>query len=497
MEEILRATRAFNAMLNYHTEQLKNRAKNIDINEFIAEQVAAATSEKSLMAMAAKLQRVIGSKPEITALKEQLKSLSPDVTVIINALKTLSGRAPKFNEAQIRKVMSEYVDKQQQKKAVIDLLQAAKAKFAQDKKPIDTFLYNEIVSRKIVPQKWKLDEIFKSYDREAASILPLFTKVVGNDAVTKIVPKEAFYQWITPYGLVVKVVEQVPSEPLQAGEGTLDVLLASLRALNAAEVGNHHYVPIIKTEQGLVNSGVYRDKLSSLIAAVEAYDIGKVLSGLSAFVQTANPGVQNDAKFKEALSKLANFLVGAITGDVVKQLLELDRGSGQLALKGLPLTGVSRPLAVRNAAVYGRIQGLFKPLLTFVTKNGQPLSQADLGQLNVAAFKEAALGVVAKVEAAIQQSIPYLPDPSTSEQRDDIVGAVRTYLNEVAKQVEYLKASAVVTAPNAPGGADAVQTGMPPPPPPPPMAPGGPQAPPPPGFVVPPPPPPPPVFAPN
>ncbi len=495
MEEILRATRAFNAMLNYHIEQLKNRAKNIDINAFIAEQVAAATSEKSLMAMATKLQRVLGSKPEITALREQLKSLSPDVNVIVNSLKTLSGGSPQFNEAQVRKVMTEYVDKQQQKKAVIDLLQAAKAKFAQDKKPIDTFLYNEIISRKIVPQKWKLDEIFKAYDREAASILPLFTKVVGNDAVTKIVSKEAFYQWVTPYGLLVKVVEQVPSEPLQAGEGTLDVLLASLRALNTGEIGNQHYVPIIKTEQGAVTSGVYKGKLSNLVTAVEAYDIGRVLAELTTFVQTANPGVQNNPKFKEALSKLANFLVGAITGDVVKQLLELDRGSGQLALKGLPLANVNRQLAVRNAAVYGRIQGLFKPLLVFVAKNGQPLSQADLGQLNVAAFKEAALGVVAKVEEMIQQSIPYLPAPSTSEQRDDIVGAIRTYLNEVAKQLEYLKASAVVTAPNAPGGAEAVQTGMPPPPPPPPMAPGVPQAPPPPGgaFVIPPPPPPPPM----
>jgi hypothetical protein len=486
MEEILRATPALNAMLNDHIERLKNRTKNVDVNAFIAEQVAAATSEKSLMTMATKLQRVVGTRPEINALKEQLKSLSPDVNLIINSLKALSGKQPAFSEAQVRKVMSEYVERQKQKKAVIDLLQAAKTKYAQERQPIDGFLYNEIISRKIVPQKWQLDAIFKAYDREAASILPLFTKVVGAQSVDNIVSKEAFYQWIKPYGLLVKVIEQVPGEPLQVGEGTLDVLLASLRALNTGEVGNYHYVPVIQTEKGLITSGVYKGKLNGLIAAVEAYDIGRVLNELSAFIQNANPGVQNDAKFKEALSKLASYLVGAITGDIVKQLTELDRGSGQLALKGLPLAGLSRAAAVRNAAVYGRIEGLFKPLLLFVTKNGQSLSQTDLSQLNVTAFREASNRVLAKVDEMIQQYIPYLDSPSQDDQRRDIVEAIRTYLNEVAKQLEYLKSSAVVTAPNTPGGADAVSAGIPGAPPPPPVAPGSGA-----GFIPPPPPPPP------
>ena len=476
-----------NGMLNYHVDRMQQqRRAGVNTYDFLSQKLQALKANKklkkgiekrdgllsvlsvvNLVADEEAAQHILAARKALQVDDIQL----PEVLVAFNAIgdKALSSGDQKV----IADIVHLYNKEQAQRAEIIALLKQAKSSFDSNGKPNDALLKSGLQKIGVPGRSLK---VFDNPKRNPQMIRNIFIGLLGSTQGVAEIKEDTFYKLITPYGVLVEVIMQAPATKAAEGEGRLDVFVNSLRVLNNGQKApKESYVPAIDRHIKIIKAGVYKGKLNNIVKAASEYNIGGVIDGVRDFVSQASKLAAANSAFKKALSDLTDFLVASIMADIIDQLKDLDEGRGEMPLPGLYIEGSTYKERQRNNAVYFELVGLFKLLRTPLLKDGKPIAGADVVGLDLDTYKQ----VLQQAKDAIKQKIDestvirYLPEKIISKvnQQKAIIDVFTAYLDNVLKQLGYLKKSAQATAPTSPGGTDIAsgELGGPPPPPPPPF----------------------------
>lgn len=430
---------ALRAMIDDHIQRLKTFKKSA-LDDFLNDRLAFAKAVRD----------IVNALEEAKAGAELQGSNAKDLADLVATLKTYSPDAKLLGEkltafgvkSEILKTILAIVGTYAKEKAVAskaaDILKLAQAEFKKTKQPVGFLIIQELEKQQLLGAN-RLQRI-KGLGRTPEAVQQAFVGLIGSmDEVNKLAKKEDFYKWIEPYGTLFEILKSAQDKfkEIQKNQEKFDLLIASLTALNDAKIlPNKPYAPAITTAKGLIDTGVFKGKLTNLIQTLQEYSIASADTELATIAGDAS----KLPEFTEFKNELNRNLV-AIMHDLLKiDVSKLNAGTAELAIPGLELESVTASTRGRNGAVYTAWAGIFKDLITLLSKD---ITQLDLAQFDTEKAK-ITKAANSKLEAA---NIKYLSTPTAKEQKEAIVNALTTYLDIIKTKLGYLKAVATVQAP--------------------------------------------------
>lgn len=477
-------TALFSMIIDDHTARLTTLLRTaIPIASLITSSIAKAKTIKDLEELGAALSartNEIEKKDQVPVITNALATLSAEsAATVTKALNAILGTDLLDETSQT--TIKTIIDTELTKNAMIVGAKAAvtaiAAAYKASNQPVDQVFRQQCLDNKLVNDPQEIDKIFNANDRMAADLWSIFTQIkgFGVNELNKIIKKEMQNQAVSSYGLLVKIIRDVPNVPKSKEKENppLAVLINALKALNTSALQKTaFYVDSVTESQELITGGFFKGKLSNLITKLDAYDIGGFIDDVTQYIKEQNPTVDLNtpvkvvtaddiAKYNKAAEAqasksgqpaeiktwkpqtfeyytkaLKDTLIPSLLEQIRNDLNELKRGSGEVIIDGLPLEGTAekqldKSIKQRNLKVYGVLEksGQFKDVWTYVnTMNSlEKLMKFDPSVL--ASFMKAAM---TEITTGVKDLV------KDDEQATAIIASVQAYLDDMTRKMNNL-----------------------------------------------------------
>lgn len=484
---------ALQQALAYHEIRLTAQRLEIDIHEYLEGNIKGVTTIRAIKGTLQQLKGRVNPQQRkiITALENELKELKLDIEKIIGLFEKLTNKKTITFEKTIHDVLTKEQGEKKNAIVFIEVLIAANKKYKNKKTPVSVFMFEEIKKR---AEKDGIDEgkfkwakrVFTDFNRTPISVQRLFNSVVGDaQVVNKYGPKESFYSWIEPYGLLLQVIqewsENVESKSKDLAEKQYMLLVNSLESLDQRKMYGETRVGILLREKDLLDSGIYKNKLTQLIAAIAKDRIEDVLSFITQFVKKRSvkingKGVEDTKQFAALLSQFSLILLFVKSRLLAQELTDINTQKIETGITGLKVPGKKPKETTRNVHIYKAIADTLTPMLELlpVPQEGnsdnviKQLKMMDTKKLNKAK-DETIKSIKTKLEDP-KSDIAFIEKEKSDKEKEitEIVGHFKTYLDAIQARIEqFHKVATKVEEVKAPPPSPEVNGGPPPPPPPP------------------------------
>lgn len=429
---------AIDAMLKDRIMRILKESSTVDIYEFLNEAIPNAADTKQLADILSLLQKAVGAKPAIKAIQDELKKLDPNPEIIVAKFKELTGHNDLAFESAVRKLIDAHLQAKSVAIKGIEILQAAKAEYEKTKKTVDAFVFDLLIKKRAeVSDKGKFDTAmskFKSLKRTPDDVARIFSyDLAVGQATSKYATKDDFRRWFAPYGLLLEVIKDAPETAkevaAQGPRAQCNVLLDSVKAMNAGVMGSSVYAKPLTLNKELVLAGIYKGKLNDLIKSLEDYYIGKIVFDVTAIVKAAGLGLEDSDEFEVRMVDMRKFLVTVFFAEVLAQLINLNEGTGEAPIPGLELTGTA---AARNATLYHLLKDAFTPFIDWLKPKGIPRDMGGLSTLRWEDFVAARDKVMAHIQDALNSAAmkkAYLKKTLDAAEKKEMSDAFHRYFN--------------------------------------------------------------------
>ena len=480
--------------LAYHEIRLTAQLPEIDIHEYLEGNIEGVITIKAISGTIKQLKGRVNPKQKsiIVALEKELKELKLDIEKIIDLFKTLTNKKTISFEKTIRDVLTKEQGKKKNAIAFIEVLIAANTEYKKKKTPVSVFMFEELKRR---AEKGGIDKgvfsrakrVFIDINRTPLSVRNLFSSVIiDGQVVNKYGPKESFYSWIEPYGLLLKVIQEwsknVESKSNDLAKNQYTLLVNSLESLDQRKMYGETRVGILLREKDLLDSGIYKKKLTQLIAAITEDRIEDVLSLITKFVKERSikingNGVENSKQFTALLSQFSLILLFVKSRLLAQELTDINTQKIETGITGLEIRGKKPKEITRNVQVYRAIADSFTTMLELLPKTQEGNIDKVIKQLKMLDTKklsEAKDKIIKSIKTKLEDpksDIAFIAKEKSDKEKEitKIVGYFKTYLDAIQTRIEqFNKVATKVKEVKAPPPSPEVNGGPPPPPPPPP-----------------------------
>lgn len=501
----------WNIVFDFHNFESKKYKKKVDVIAYVNNELKGQSSINGVRALVQRLRSLVveQSLSKIKGLEELLKGLDVKVDSVLdlfediirneNTSSNLDGAA----KIKLKKIITDYVVANKKTVAIINYLKRMKELYEKTKQPITKQLYDEFDKEnkeyKYMSQ-FQIRPLFFGLYRMPATLYSQFVKIAGKkQLVADIVSQDDFYNYVVPYGMLLKVIEEAQSN--------LVMLRNSLLGMNSGIIkAQELYADVIKNSDNrtIIQKGVYKDKLQNLLDAISQGDPVKAVQAIDAFVEADGINLTQSTEYKNLISNfVTNFstqtmLYYSIMMKVLNEgSAECPENAQECLIEGLPLEGSDIPQKnkVRNAYIYKKMTGLLAKVSMLLNPNNKPLTAQEFVNLNIDIFKKEIEDSLELIRTALQDKKfdrYWIDQRNKDTERAGVIEIIENHFRKVIVAIEQLKSSI-----GSSGSSTQVQVqttndhiSTPPPPPPPP------------GMItsemdsgpVPPPPPPPPGF---
>ena len=486
---------ALQQALAYHEIRLTAQLPEIDIHEYLEGNIEGVTTIQTIKSTLQQLKGRVNPQQRkiITALENELKELKLDIEKIIGLFEKLTNK-PIIFEKTIRDVLTKEQDKKKNAIAFLEVLITANKEYKKKKIPVSVFMFEELLKKRA--EKDGIDEgkfkwakrVFTDFNRTPISVQRFFNSVIGDaQVVNKYGPKESFYSWIEPYGLLLQVIQEwskaVKNKSRNLAEKQYMLLVDSLKSLNQKKMIGENRVGILLREKDLVDSGIYEGILTPLLAAITEDRIEDVLSLITQFVKKRSikingKGVEDTKQFAALFSQFSSMLLFVKSRLLAQELTDINTQKIETGITGLEIRGKKPKETTRNVHIYKAIANTFTPMLELLPASQEgnidnvikQLKMMDTKKLNEAKDKTIK-SIKTKLEDP-KSDIAFIEKEKSDKEKEitEIVGHFKTYLDAIQARIEqFHKVATKVEEAEAPPPSPEVNGGPPPPPPPPPL----------------------------
>jgi hypothetical protein len=500
-----RVVSAFTALFDFHMQEQKKNRKKINVGEFLNKEFPAQKDIRGLRSVLNRLESIVGSSATLTGLKGLCDSINIQKDTFLSMLNRIIDEqkgTPVHTDTvgAVAKIIEDYNKANEKKSAIIGIITQAKKEYQRTKKPVTKILYDGLMAanKKLnVMPAFKMQDMFFGLSRMPDTFYSLFSSssfIGSGTELAKIVTKQEFRNYMVAYGLLLDVFKQAYRDSA--------LLRNALEAMNQGVVkASERYPDAIATSnemKALINTGLYKGTLQSLITALDRKDVQGMNEALTTFV-TADPinplgNTKQRAEFNTLLEDMKSSLAQQSLQKMITSIEVLNSGSGECpeSAPDCLIPGISlneKDVKRHNALFYQGLQNVLTPIVALLKPQGKAITPKQFKELDIEALKTAFTVLVEKTKNLV--ATPFftsywkqktVPGQLNSEQQE-MVKKVQAYADSFVESVMNLqKAVSVTQSPSSNGaGAPVSPGGIPPAPP----MPGGEQG----GIPLPPPPP--------
>lgn len=451
----------WNIVFDFHNFESKKYRKKVDVIAYVNNELKAQTSINGVRTVVQRLRSLVieQSLPKIKGLEELLKGLDVKVDAVVdlfediirneNASSNLDGTA----KTKLKKIISEYVAANQKTVAIINYIKRMKELYEKTKQPITKQLYDEFDKEnkqyKYMSQ-FQIKPLFFGLYRMPATLYSQFVKIAGKKQfIAEIVSQDAFYNYVVPYGMLLKVIEEAQSN--------LVMLRNSLHAMNVGVIKTQElYADVISKNNDnktIIQKGIYKDKLQNLLDAVNQGDPVKAVQAIDTFVKADAINPTESTEYKNLISSfVTNFSTQTMLYYSIMMKV-LNEGSAQCPenvqeclIKDLSLEGkeVTQKERVRNAHIYKKMAGLLSNVSTLLNPNNKPLTAQEFVNFNIDTFKNEIASSLERITTALQDKnfdSYWIDQRDKDAERARIIEIIENHFKKIVVAIEQLKSS--------------------------------------------------------
>ena len=194
-------------------------------------------------------------------------------------------------------------------------------------------------------------ESLRGLDRTPDTVRQVVGSVAGPDKAVAAAWSESDYRkMVQEYGLLMSVLKDMLSIDNSDSKKYILTLLSSLETLNAGIYKDDEFqVPVIKSNKGLIESGIYKNKITNIINAFKAYDLINAFNDITAFVAQARLDVEKSEDYRKRMHEVRDTLSNVMMQELVKNVESLNANKEPVV--GIPFKG--------NAPLYRALKGAF------------------------------------------------------------------------------------------------------------------------------------------
>lgn len=451
----------WNMLFDFHNVESKKYKKKIDVVGYINTELKLQKSIQTTRAIMQRLRSVVveQSLEKVKALQELLQSFDIKTDAVIDLLEDIirnenaQSKLDGVIRMNLKKLINEYNAGNEKRVAIIEYLKNMKKLYENIKKPITKELYDtfERDNKKFkYISAFQVKPLFYDLYRMPATLYQQFVKIAGKkQLVSDIISEDDFYNYVVPYGMVLKV--------LQESQSNITMLRNSLNAMNSGVIKSQElYADTISKNnehKTIIQKGVYKGKLQGLIDAIVQGDPVKVRQEIDAFVMSDAINPAADSKYKELINTFVSNLSIQNMMHYSVMMKVLNEGSAQCPdnsstclIGALPIEGgnISQKEKVRNAHIYQKLAGLLTSLSTMFNPGNQPLSIEGLKNFDTNGMQQAIKDALEKIKTALEDKSldNYWVDQKGKEsERLQVLRSIENHFNEVMAVVMQLKSS--------------------------------------------------------
>ncbi len=431
------------SLLEKHIGLLKEKkTKSFDINNFLKNSFSKVKDINSLRKAIKELKTnlVEGKKKIAEKIESMMQDLSIDVDQFKNQLNVIIAddiTTVVENFADIEKIITDYNEKNKIVSKVINIFKEVKEKYKKEYtisgeyKSKGKVLYDKLIQ---VPNiKNQVEKEFTSIYRTARSIHQFINSIVKDSKLMNAHVKiDDMYNFIEPYGTLVRVLEQIPKEK----EDLLLQLQYALQYLNDGQVFPK-FTPLDGTSDGAAISQqkIYENKLKDAIKALQDFDFETLKKVILAFVKKAELDVENNKDLQNIIKNAFMAIVNQKFKSFVRAIKDFD-GSELKSLK----RGDYR-YDRRNIAISKVLKDIFKPIFVITGNTIQEFTKQDIFGAQKDQWDKSVEAIKKDIQEKLQdKSIQYIAtdENGINAERDKIEKEIVEYVDLVKKQIEQM-----------------------------------------------------------